>query len=281
MNRFKNKELLQNLVDSQNWNLVQKFMTEFQSKVDSTFICDTVLVKSKNTSRQEFQIKDTKEKCKDFFGAHTKHEFALSLGEKYFTFYIRLWIEKFEEKKELTTLKITPTKYKSPPKDRSKREGYISKIESLKDIEELINFVFIECLGDFLKNPISKKIGDFKSQTKHQQELEKEIENARQLNKEERLEKSAKYENLPKKIVTQSFDYQRNPFVIIDALERAKGICEKCNRKAPFLRDKDNSPYLEIHHKLPLSEGGEDTLDNVVALCPNCHRQAHYGKKTY
>jgi len=64
-------------------------------------------------------------------------------------------------------------------------------------------------------------------------------------------------------------------------LERAKGICEKCNRKAPFLRDKDNSPYLEIHHKLPLSEGGEDTLDNVVALCPNCHRQAHYGKKTY
>lgn len=27
----------------------------------------------------------------------------------------------------------------------------------------------------------------------------------------------------------------------------------------------------------PLSEGGRDCLESVVALCPNCHRQVHYG----
>jgi 5-methylcytosine-specific restriction protein A len=26
-----------------------------------------------------------------------------------------------------------------------------------------------------------------------------------------------------------------------------------------------------------LSEGGGDTVDNAVALCPNCHRECHHG----
>ncbi|WP_407646473.1 HNH endonuclease [Henriciella aquimarina] len=35
--------------------------------------------------------------------------------------------------------------------------------------------------------------------------------------------------------------------------------------------------YLETHHIQPLAEGGADTLTNVIALCPNDHRKAHYG----
>jgi 5-methylcytosine-specific restriction protein A len=27
-----------------------------------------------------------------------------------------------------------------------------------------------------------------------------------------------------------------------------------------------------------LSDGGRDTVDNAVALCPNCHRECHHGK---
>lgn len=61
----------------------------------------------------------------------------------------------------------------------------------------------------------------------------------------------------------------------------AKGICERCRKPAPFIRDNDNSPYLEVHHKIPLADGGDDTVENAIALCPNCHRQAHYGKTTY
>ncbi|OOL15317.1 hypothetical protein BXQ27_32765, partial [Klebsiella aerogenes] len=26
-----------------------------------------------------------------------------------------------------------------------------------------------------------------------------------------------------------------------------------------------------------LSNGGEDSVENAIALCPNCHRQAHFG----
>ncbi|MGH8672363.1 MAG: HNH endonuclease, partial [Burkholderiales bacterium] len=33
------------------------------------------------------------------------------------------------------------------------------------------------------------------------------------------------------------------------------------------------------HHVAALSEGGADTDDNVVALCPNHHREAHHGAR--
>jgi 5-methylcytosine-specific restriction protein A len=36
-----------------------------------------------------------------------------------------------------------------------------------------------------------------------------------------------------------------------------------------------DKPFLEEHHIEWLSKGGEDTIDNAVALCPNCHRKMH------
>ena len=30
-----------------------------------------------------------------------------------------------------------------------------------------------------------------------------------------------------------------------------------------------------MHHIVWLSNGGEDSTDNTVALCPNCHRKMH------
>ena len=36
------------------------------------------------------------------------------------------------------------------------------------------------------------------------------------------------------------------------------------------------TPYLEVHHVKTLAEGGADTIDNAVALCPTCHRALHH-----
>ena len=58
---------------------------------------------------------------------------------------------------------------------------------------------------------------------------------------------------------------------------KAKGKCDLCDNPAPFLT-KDNIPYLECHHIIWLSEGGEDSIENTVALCPNCHRKMHIVK---
>lgn len=70
--------------------------------------------------------------------------------------------------------------------------------------------------------------------------------------------------------------YQRDPKVKAWVLNQAKGICEACRAPAPFLAA-DGFPYLEVHHLIPLADGGADTITNAVALCPNCHRKIHYG----
>ena len=58
------------------------------------------------------------------------------------------------------------------------------------------------------------------------------------------------------------------------AKKRADGFCEACKIEAPFNTPK--GPYLEVHHLTRLSDGGPDLPENVVALCPTCHRRAHH-----
>lgn len=82
---------------------------------------------------------------------------------------------------------------------------------------------------------------------------------------------------IPDKIQIIQRGYRRNADVIVTVLQRANGVCEKCNKNAPFKRAKDNSPYLEVHHKILLANGGEDTVDNAIAVCPNCHKELHFG----
>lgn len=71
--------------------------------------------------------------------------------------------------------------------------------------------------------------------------------------------------------------FNRNPYVAEYAKRRAKGVCYDCRQLAPFRTRQTGEPYLEVHHILSLAEGGLDTPENVVALCPNCHRKRHYG----
>lgn len=39
--------------------------------------------------------------------------------------------------------------------------------------------------------------------------------------------------------------------------------------------NKQGEPYLETHHIVWLARGGEDSIENTVALCPNCHKKMH------
>lgn len=81
----------------------------------------------------------------------------------------------------------------------------------------------------------------------------------------------------PAKKLVEIIQFDRSPDVVAEVLLRAKGFCEKCKRKAPFIRKSNSTPYLEVHHIIPLSENGDDTVENCQALCPNCHREVHFG----
>jgi 5-methylcytosine-specific restriction protein A len=65
----------------------------------------------------------------------------------------------------------------------------------------------------------------------------------------------------------------RNPAVAEYAKRQANGACDLCLAPAPFTHRQ--IPFLECHHVIWLSAGGDDTINNTVALCPNCHRKMH------
>jgi len=85
----------------------------------------------------------------------------------------------------------------------------------------------------------------------------------------------------PTSTITQTRSFLRNPDVIVEVLLRADGNCEQCGKPSPFLRDVNGTPYLEVHHTIPLAENGDDTVSNALALCPNCHRHAHHGRSSF
>lgn len=94
---------------------------------------------------------------------------------------------------------------------------------------------------------------------------------------EKRRQRLAQAPKIPRRVTQTVYIYQRNPDVVAEALLRANGVCERCASKAPFLRRTDGTPYFEVHHQILLADGGEDTINNAIALCPNCHRRQHFG----
>jgi 5-methylcytosine-specific restriction protein A len=79
----------------------------------------------------------------------------------------------------------------------------------------------------------------------------------------------------PEKSTVNSSRFVRRPLIIAFVLNEAGGKCEGCGNPAPF-NSPDGDPFLEVHHVRPLADGGSDSVENAVALCPNCHRRCHY-----
>ncbi|NMA04739.1 MAG: HNH endonuclease [Acholeplasmataceae bacterium] len=105
--------------------------------------------------------------------------------------------------------------------------------------------------------------------------FKKKEKNAKKLSDAELEEKAKESQSIKTSVRrTASQTYERNVYVAEFAKRRAKGICQLCGNQAPF-KSKSGDPYLETHHIEWLSKGGTDTIENTVALCPNCHKRMH------
>lgn len=82
----------------------------------------------------------------------------------------------------------------------------------------------------------------------------------------------------PQRLFKSVEQFERDTKVVAFAEKRANGICELCRQPAPFVTF-TGRPFLEIHHIVPLGDGGKDVVENVAALCPNCHRMCHFGEE--
>lgn len=133
------------------------------------------------------------------------------------------------------------------------RTQVIDALKELKIVEQPI--IGDNYFNEFDKNVIKSTIDNSDSRRKRLKNAEKD----------------------PSVIQVIRNEFKRNPDVVAEVLSRASGFCELCKCEAPFIKKSDKTPYLEVHHKIPLAEGGEDTVMNAQALCPNCHRKIHFG----
>ena len=73
--------------------------------------------------------------------------------------------------------------------------------------------------------------------------------------------------------------YERDQLVIAIARKRAGHRCEVPGCSHPQFMAADGLPYCEVHHVIPLAEGGEDRIENAACLCPSHHREVHHGSQ--
>lgn len=75
-------------------------------------------------------------------------------------------------------------------------------------------------------------------------------------------------------------EYVRETFArdrgwVRQAKEKFGSYCLHPNCKNTFNKQ-DGLPYIEVHHIIPLFEGGEDAVWNLAVVCAHHHKMAHF-----
>ena len=83
-------------------------------------------------------------------------------------------------------------------------------------------------------------------------------------------------------IVIEQTVWKRSNILRTQALTFANYTCEISDRHNSFIAENTHKPYMEGHHAIPMKLQGNfdhslDVYDNIVCLCPLCHRKIHYG----
>ena len=73
--------------------------------------------------------------------------------------------------------------------------------------------------------------------------------------------------------------YERDPLVIAIGRKRADHRCEIEGCKHPSFETAQGLRYTEVHHIIPLADGGDDIIENVACLCAAHHREVHLGAR--
>lgn len=97
--------------------------------------------------------------------------------------------------------------------------------------------------------------------------------------------KKSKISTPTEMFVTKTNYYKRNPIKAANALILANFNCEISSEHKTFISRKTGENFVEAHHLIPMNqqknylEVNIDVEENIIALCPNCHRMIHGGKE--
>lgn len=85
---------------------------------------------------------------------------------------------------------------------------------------------------------------------------------------EHQREENRRYERYGRDPLTKK-RYGRAWKRIRDGYVKVHPFCEKCFEEGRLVK------VEEVHHKVPLAEGGTHDTDNLISLCHSCHARIH------
>lgn len=84
-------------------------------------------------------------------------------------------------------------------------------------------------------------------------------------------------------IIGQRKIYVRNPRIAASSIINANFKCQVNPLHRTFIAQKTKNPFVEAHHFVPMKFQDSfkfplDCVENVISLCPTCHRGIHLGE---
>ena len=149
------------------------------------------------------------------------------------------------------------------------------KLENYYKADALNHFVVAvyqgqELISDYLQ------IENFENELE-QHEIENSVEiGLEEINKEKLYEKLIDFEkNKPEKIEINGKTYKRHNYLMAMVKKYRDYKCQFCSTT---ILKANGEYYIEACHIKPKAKGGKDSLDNILILCPNCHKLFDYGE---
>jgi len=157
--------------------------------------------------------------------------------------------------------------------------------ELIRKFPNLNNYYKTDALNHFLIAIYQGKelISDFQQietfeNIIEQSEIEQKLKNDfRYLDKYELLRRIKDCENEKSEIIIiKGKSYKRHNYLMAQIKRYRDFKCQFCSTSIP----KENGEfYIEACHIKAKAKGGKDSLENVLVLCPNCHKLFDFGKR--
>ncbi len=146
----------------------------------------------------------------------------------------------------------------------------------------------IGSIENFIETITTENLEDLKSQDEIENEIiksvKKDVERERGEKSDQEwkryLENKAKElaeESSPRTVVNKTKSTERNPRLYEYIKQRHDYKCQV--DESHRFETQSGGYYAEVHHIVPLSECQEERIENILVLCPTCHKKFHYGSK--
>jgi len=145
---------------------------------------------------------------------------------------------------------------------------------------------------DLIDEPVASK-------SKAETEYKKEDDEKQELEYQDKVDK-VKESNINEDVADEAYKappvvavktqvatkFERNPLLGKIAIKKAYYSCERNHEHKTFISKSTQKPYMEAHHLVPIASQKQiwekynvnvDCIENLVSLCPTCHKAFHYG----